>query len=166
MRAETFLFAVSLVVLAIVVVALYFRYRKQQMFHQERMEALEKGVPVPKGYVPEPWSPRIYLLRGLLWSCAGIALSISLWGISLSTRRPPSEESILYKARSLSSSSSISMEEAKQILEKDRGTREEGMPAGVALLGLIPLGVGVAYLIFYNTGDKRIPDSLNQIQKP
>ncbi len=162
MRGETFLFFLLLVVLVIVVVALYLRYRKQQMFHQERLVAMEKGVPVPKGYVPEPWSPRIYLLRGLLWSCAGIALSISLWGISISTRRPLSEQSILRQAKNLADTASISMEEAKKIVEKDRGSREAGMPAGVALLGLIPLGVGVAYLIFYNTGDKRIPDSQNQ----
>jgi len=155
-----------LAVLAVVVLALYLRYRKQQMFHQERLLALEKGVPVPKGYAPEPWSPRIYLLRGLLWSCAGIALSISLLGIAISTRSPVSSESILWRAKNLADTAGISMEEAKQIAEKDRSTREQGMPASVALLGLIPIGVGVAYLIFYNTGDKEIPGSLNQTQKP
>jgi hypothetical protein len=145
--------------LLITVVTLYFRYRKQQLFHQERMAALEKGVPAPKAYTLAPWSPRIYLLRGLLWSCAGLALSISLLGIALSTQRPPSAETVLWRAQRLADNAKIPIEEAKQIIEKDRNSGQEGMPYGVALFGLVPIGVGVAYLIFYNTGDKRLPDS-------
>ena len=32
------------------------------------------------------------------------------------------------------------------------------MPSSMALLGIIPVSVGVAYLIFYYTGDKRRTD--------
>jgi hypothetical protein len=154
-----------LTIAVVVVLALYLRYRKQQLFHQERLVAMEKGIPVPKGYAPEPWSPRIYLLRGLLWSCAGIAISISLLGIALSTRSPLSDESVLWRAKNLANSAGIPMEEAKLIVEKDRGNHDQGMPVGVALLGLIPIGVGAAYLIFYNTGDKRIVDLPNQMPR-
>ena len=35
--------------------------------------------------------------------------------------------------------------------------REEvGMPIGVAFLGLIPIGVGLAYLIFYRAESKKL----------
>ena len=52
----------------------------------------------------------------------------------------------------------MSAEEAKQIIEKDRDTGRNGMPRSVALLGLIPLGVGLAYLVFYYAGDIRRSD--------
>ena len=138
-----------------IVVELYFRYRKQQLFHQERMAALEKGLPVPKAYTPAaPWSARVYLLRGLMWSFAGLAFCISIWGIALATQRPASAEAVLWRARNISQNAGISMDEAKQIVEKDRNSRQGGVPLGVALLGLIPIGVGAAYLVFYFTGDK------------
>jgi hypothetical protein len=37
--------------------------------------------------------------------------------------------------------------------EKDQVGR--GLPAGVAVLGVVPLGVGLAYLVFYFTDDSR-----------
>jgi hypothetical protein len=167
MRDDTIALLVFFIAaLIITLVALYFRYRKQQLLHQERMASLEKGMPIPKAYAPVPWSPRLYLLKGLLWSCAGIALCISFLGIAISTQRPLSDTNVIYRAKGLSSSAGISLEEAKQIVEKDQKSRQEGMPSGVALLGLIPLGVGVAYLIFYNTGDKSRLDSQGQTPEP
>jgi hypothetical protein len=41
------------------------RHRNLQMFHQERMVALEKRTAVSLGHALAPFSPRIYLLRGL-----------------------------------------------------------------------------------------------------
>ena len=140
--------------MVVVLVTLYFRYRKLQLFHQERMAALEKGLPVPKAYTPAPWSPRVYLLRGLMWSFAGLAFCISIWGVALTTQRPQSAETVLWRANNLAQSTGISKEEAKQIIDKDRTSNQEGLPKGVALLGLIPMGVGLAYLIFYYTGDR------------
>jgi hypothetical protein len=167
MRDDTIALLVFFIAALIVtLVTLYFRYRKQQLLHQERMASLEKGMPIPKAYTPVPWSPRLYLLRGLLWSCAGIALSVSLLGIAISTQRPLSATDVSYRAANLSSSAAISFKEAKQIIEQEQKSRKEGMPSGVALLGLIPLGVGVAYLIFYNTGDKSRLDSHAQTPEP
>jgi hypothetical protein len=163
MRGEQILLLLFfLVILSIVVVSLYYRYRKQQLLHQERLLAMEKGVPVPPSYAPAPWSPRIYLLRGLLWTFTGLALSIFLLGFAASTQRHRSAVSILYQAKDMSFRTGISLEEAKKIVEKDQNSETQGMPYGVALLGLIPIGVGAAYLIFYNTGDKRISDSQSQ----
>jgi uncharacterized membrane protein len=156
---EILLLCFFVAALAIVILALYFRYRKQQLFHQERMAALDKGLPVPQAYTPRPWSPRVYLLRGLMWSFAGIALSVFLLGIALTTQRPQSAENVLWRTKNLAQSAGITAEEAKQIIEKDPNTRQDGMPLGVALLGLIPIAVGAAYLIFYHSGNKDRDDS-------
>ena len=155
MRSEAGLFLFLLLgTLVVIVVSLYFRYRNLQMFHQERMAALDKGTTVPAGHTFAPWSPRVYLLRGLLWSFAGLALMVSLLGIAASTRSPESAESTLWRAKSLARSLGVSAEEAKQIVEQDRNSRRNGVPYSVALLGLIPFGVGMAYLVFYYTGEK------------
>jgi hypothetical protein len=159
-------FFVFVAVFVVIVVVLFFRYRRQQLFHQERMAALDKGLPVPQPYNPAPWSPRVYLLRGLLWSFGGIALSICIGGIALTTQEPPSAETIMWRAKNLTQSAGISMEEAKQIIEKDRDSRQNGMPVSVALLGLIPIAVGAAYLIFYYTGKKGNDDSRHPTPEP
>jgi hypothetical protein len=154
MRGQEAIFLLLLAGLIIVVVALYLRYRKQQLLHQERMAALEKGLPVPSAYTPPaPWSPRVYLLRGLLWTCAGLALSIFLLGVAVSTQRHDSAETIVWRTNNLAHTLNIPAQEARQIVEKD--PRHDGMPYGMALMGLIPIAVGVAYLIFYNTGEKK-----------
>jgi hypothetical protein len=151
-----------LVVMTIIVLALYFRYRKHLMFHQERLTAMEKGVPVPDAYTPGPWSPRVYLLRGLQWALSGIALTVFLLGIALSTQRPASIESTVFRAKRLAESAGISIDEAKTMIEQNKDSRLEGMPSSVALLGLIPVSIGVAYLIFYYTRDRRGTDSPGQ----
>lgn len=156
MRGEVVLIFLSVAVLVLILVALYLRYRNLQLFHQERMVAIEKGTPVPVGHVLAPWSPRLYLLRGLLWSFAGVALTISLIGIAVSTHRQESAESVLWRANNMVRNLNISLEEAKKIAEKD--ARQNGMPTSLCLLGLIPIGVGMAYLVFYYTGDKRQQD--------
>ena len=155
MHGEEILVLLLIAILIMILAALYLRYRNLQMFHKERMAALEKGVPVPVGHALAPWSPRVYLLRGLLWSFAGAALIISLLGISASTRRPESAESALWRARNLVQQYNIPETEAKQIAENDRQARQYGLPWSVALLGLIPVGVGLAYMVFYYTGDRR-----------
>ena len=143
-----------LAALVVVLLTLFFRFRRQQLLHKERMTALEKGIAIPEQYTPEPWSTRVYLLRGMMWSFAGLAFCISFWGITLTTQKPQSAESALWRAHNLVQYAGISMEEAKQIIGKDRNANQEGIPKEMALLGLIPIGVGLAYLIFYYTGDK------------
>jgi hypothetical protein len=156
MRIEYGFFLILLIATQVVIfVALYFRHRNLQMFHQERMAALEKGTSIPIGHALAPWSPRVYLLRGLLWSFAGAALVICLLGIAASTHHPESAETALWRAQSLVQSLHISIDESKKIVEQDQGSRQQGMPWSVALLGLIPLGVGLAYLVFYRTGESQ-----------
>jgi len=168
MRSEAvFVFLFLLItILAVIVLALYLRHRNLQMFHQERMAALEKGTAIPVWHTLAPWSPRVYLLRGLLWSFAGGALVIALLGIAASTRRPLTAESTLYRAQSLAQSARISLDEAKQIVEQDRKAREQGMPSTVALFGLIPLAVGLAYLVFYYAGASRSADQPPPAERP
>jgi hypothetical protein len=141
--------------MVVVLTVLYLRHRNLQMFHQERMAALEKGTAIPLGPSLAPWSPRVYLLRGLVWSFAGAALIVCLLGIAASSHRPQPVEGILWRAKGIAEAANISLEEAKQIVEKDNATRTSGAPLSVALLGLIPLGVGLAYLVFYYTGGLR-----------
>ena len=144
--------------LAITMVALFIRHRNQQMLHQERMAAIEKGVAVPVGRTLPLWSPRAYLLRGLIWSMSGAALSVFLFFLAASTH-PPSLESVLSDAsvKVFSEEAKIPLDDARMILA--RRDRDRGIPSAVALLGLIPLCIGFAYLAFYYTDDSRHQDS-------
>lgn len=153
MKPEFVMTAIMGVGLVIVVLVLFSRNQKQQLVHRERMVALEKGVAVPSAEPPRPWSPRVYLLRGLIWSFSGVALFICLLGLSAASRRPQSGSDRAFEARRLSDMAGISREEANRIIEKDAAQTTIGMPATIALLGLIPLAVGLAYLVFYQTGE-------------
>src|ERR1700683_2106730 len=59
----------------IIIWSLNIRYRRQELRHKERMAAIEKGAELP-AESPErpllPWSPRVYLLRGLFWLFTGL----------------------------------------------------------------------------------------------
>lgn len=66
---------------AVLLVALYVRYRAMQARHRERMTAIEKGVSLEDLARLDafPCSPgRIFLLRGLLWLLPGLALALCL----------------------------------------------------------------------------------------
>jgi len=134
---------------------LYLRFRSLQMFHVERMAAMEKGSTIPVWRTQAPWSPRVYLLRGLMWSLAGAALTLSLFGIADATHRSPSAYLSLGQAKNLSENIGIPLDEARKIIDQDREHHVDGMPSAVALLGLIPVGIGLAYLLFYFTDDSR-----------
>jgi hypothetical protein len=141
--------------LAITVTTLYLRHRNQQMLHQERMAGLEKGVLVPAPLAPAPWSPRVYLLRGLIWSLTGAALMVCLYGIALSNVRHDSASVMAYDAQSVARNLQIPLDQAMQMVEKDAAAGNLGARTGIALLGLIPLAVGLAYLGFYYSDPSR-----------
>jgi hypothetical protein len=143
--------------LAVTLVVLMSRGYQQQLLHKERMAALEKGVAVPPTPGPAPWSPRVYLLRGLIWSLAGAALAICLFGISSASLRRESAESMAFDAQRIAQSLNIPPDQARQIVEKDEAARTHGAPPAIALLGLIPFAVGVAYLAFYYSDPSRKP---------
>ena len=147
-----------LTAMVVILAVLYLRHRNLQMFHQERMAALEKGTAVPIGHTLAPWSPRVYLLRGLVWSFTGAAWVVFLLGIAASTHRPISAEGTMWRAKGISQATNMSLDQAIKIVEKDNASSVQGMPSSVSLLGLIPLGVGIAYLVFYYTGGLRQTD--------
>jgi len=156
MKPEVALLLVCLAIMAVVMMVLYLRYRNLQLLHQERMAALEKGVAVPVARALAPWSPRVYLLRGLLWSSTGLAIMICLLGLAVaSAHRPESAESRMWRAKTLTENLGISMDQAQQIVDKDQNIDDRRVPLSIALLGLIPLGVGIAYLIFYYSDESR-----------
>ena len=146
---------VAFLVLALVLAMLYSRYRQKLMLHQERMSALEKGTSIPLGPEPAPWSPRVYLLRGLIWTFSGAALIVCLLGLAWASSRPQSATLVAMRAREISRSLEIPIDQARQIAEKDGAAERQGMPLGIALLGVIPLAVGLSYLVFYFTDDSR-----------
>jgi len=157
-------FILILSVLTVTIATLYLRHRTQQMLHQERMTAIEKGTAVPPAPMGKPWSTRVYLLRGLIWSFTGAALIVCLLGVAWSDRRPESAESMAWSAKHVSETLDISMEQARQIVEKDQATHAHGMPPALSLLGLIPFSIGLAYLVFYYSDPSRkLPPSENQL---
>jgi hypothetical protein len=158
--AGSLFLCVLVCVLVVTVVVLYLRHRNLQMLHQERMTAIEKGTAVPEAFTPGPWSPRVYLLRGLIWSFSGVALVICLLGLASASQRSDSAEAMAWSAKNLSQTLDMPIEQARQIVEKDRAQHVHGMPASIALLGLIPLGVGLAYLLFYYSDPSRKAEAL------
>jgi hypothetical protein len=143
----------------IIIWALNIRYRRQELRHKERMAAIEKGGELPAEPAerpPAPWSPRVYLLRGLIWLFTGLGLSTFLLGLSLSIgSRPETLEDRLWRAQNLRSHGAPE-DEIKQYLSDSGSVRRE-MPEGIALIGLIPMGVGIAYLIYYRGEQNRPP---------
>ena len=58
----------------------YFRHnervRRLEIVHQERLAAMEKGIPLPElpldpAKVPKPMDPRVPLLHGIAWTALG-----------------------------------------------------------------------------------------------
>jgi hypothetical protein len=141
--------------LAITLAVLFSRNRHQQLLHQERMAALEKGVAVPVVEPQRPWSTRVYLLRGLIWSFSGLAVIACLAGLAAASHRTRTPTEIAWDAKQLSEAAEIPREEARKLVQKDADTNPRDMPQSVSLLGLIPLGVGLAYLVFYYTDESR-----------
>ena len=62
-----------LVVLAIVITAIRARSRRNEMLHQERMLAIEKGLPIPPDYLERMPRRRPYW-RGLVFTGVGVGL--------------------------------------------------------------------------------------------
>lgn len=137
---------------AIIVLSLSFRYKRQELRHKERMTALEKGAELPADPVERPrvpWSPRVYLLRGLVWLFTGIALTTFLFALSASfNSRPPGIEDRFWEAQRLRNNG-MPEEQVKAFLDSKEPTKRAYFPEGFSLIGLIPIGVGLAYIIYY-----------------
>jgi Domain of unknown function (DUF6249) len=154
MSTEAVMAIMVLSAAAIIIWSLGLRYKQKQLRHQERMAAIEKGADLPAEMAPAPWSPRIYLLRGLVWLFTGIALSVFLFGISLSVgAHQETIEDRLFHAQNLRHEGATE-DEIKQLINSKEPVRKD-FPEGFALIGLIPIGVGLAYIIYYRGEDKR-----------
>jgi hypothetical protein len=79
---------IIVVALAAVVVAyLYFRHverqRRLEIVHQERLAAMDKGIPLPElprdaPKVPKPPDPREPLIHGIVWLALGFGAMLAL----------------------------------------------------------------------------------------
>jgi uncharacterized membrane protein len=145
-------FSIVVAIALLIFSFLYFRYRRRELQHKERLAALEKGTPLPD--VPEellaPRSPRIYLLRGMMWLFSGIAIVAFLSAIASYTREPASMEHRLDRTQELKRLGATD----EQIQEAEKEPPPDAMPRGIALLGLVPIGIGLAYLIYYQVERK------------
>lgn len=136
--------------LAFLAFILFLRHREAMLRHQERLTALEKGVAIPLAESRQPKLPRIYLLRGLQWLFVGVSISVLLLTMS-DSHRPLSFESKLSRAQLLKAQGATEA----QVSEYLRSAAEETDGVPPASLGLVPMSVGLAYLVFYRKETKR-----------
>jgi hypothetical protein len=133
----------------IVATAMTFRYKTRELQHRERMAAIERGstLALAGDASAGGWTPRTYQLRGLMWLFSGIAIAACLFAVSL-TAGGETPASIRVADANRAKSDGATDEQVRAIMD-DRGRR--GLPPGVALIGLIPFGIGLAYLITYRS---------------
>lgn len=126
------------------------RHKRAVLRHEERMVVIEKGSLLPaldEERPKAPWTPRVYLLRGMMWMFVGVAMVIVLASSSITTAHPPSLSWRLSEAQALRSQGATEAEVKAFMAEE--AMRNDGLPIGAASVGLIPIGVGLAYLLFY-----------------
>jgi len=149
---ELILLLVFLTIGAAVIFGLNNRYRVRELVHKETLAALEKGQPIP---VPQtaPWTPRVYLLRGMIWLFAGLAATVAISALAAIPPKPmPAWEKLnqVTNARERGATP----EEIQLILNET--SHDQRPPVAIGLLGLIPASVGLAYLVFYRVESKKL----------
>jgi len=137
---------------ACIIASLNYRFRARELDHKERLAAIEKGVDLPARETA-PWTPRTYLLHGMIWLFAGLASFVALTGIARTSRHVVSIEARIAAVNDARFRGATPAE-LEMILNAPRG--EEGIPMGIGFLGFIPIGVGLAYLIFYRVESKKL----------
>jgi hypothetical protein len=100
-----------------------------------------------------------------MWTLGGAALAVFLFAIAPATHHRESAQLALEQAKDLSERLSMPLDEARKVIDTDRLTRDEGLPSSIALLGLIPMGIGLAYLIFYFTDKSRNQPRLTESEQ-
>ncbi|MBS1874815.1 MAG: hypothetical protein JSU00_16480 [Acidobacteria bacterium] len=138
------LITVLIVACMVLVMSLAARYKHRELQHQERMTALDKGIPLPPTAAP-PCMSRTYMLRGLMWLFTGVGLMVFLLGMTLTTRDEVSASDRVWRANNAKQRGATE-EQVREIMN-DRYTG--GVTPALALIALIPMGVGAAYLIAY-----------------
>jgi hypothetical protein len=141
-----------IIVGTIVVLSLNNRFRLRELDHKEKLAALEKGVDLPVRETA-PWTPRTYLLHGMIWLFAGLAVFVALSGIAVTSHHAMPVEARIAAVNDARFRGATPAE-LEMLLHAPR--EEEGLPIGLGLLGLIPVGVGLAYLIFYRVESRKL----------
>jgi len=145
----TVILSVILVMGAVLVMAgMALRFKKRELQHREWLVAVEKGIATPGVSEPamaRPWTPRTYLLRGLMWLFTGMSVTAFLIAVALTPNFTPASVRVDDAVRA--KNNGATPEQVRAIMED----RTDGPPARRVLwiVGLIPAGVGVAYLITY-----------------
>lgn len=149
-NAALLLVFLAVVGAVMVIWSLNLQYRRRELQHRERMAALEKGVDLPPIQMEgaAPWSSRQYLLRGMIWLFSGLALAGAVTAIAETGRRPPTPVERVMRATDMRARGATP-EEIRMVLEDPSARGGVDIPLGLGLLGLVPAGVGLAYLLFY-----------------
>lgn len=150
-------------ILASVLLALFLmlRFFVERMRHGARLAAIEKGLPVDAAQGNgAALHHRRYLLSGLIWTTVGISLGVVVFVFAMvagSDRGPQHElEMTLMRERHLKEIGAT--EEQLQDLRgklRDEKRNQVG-PGMIAVVGLVPFAVGVAYLVFFAMEERRI----------
>src|SRR5258708_26934861 len=130
---------------AILVWSLNLQYRRRELQHRERMAALDKGAALPplEHEGSAPWTPRTYLLRGMIWLFSGLALTAALFAITVTATavRPLTMDERVFRATDARHRGATE-DEVKLLLAEPNAASGPSIPVGLALLGLVPAGVG------------------------
>ena len=151
-----FALTVGFVIVAVTGLVAYFmtlRFRRRELQHKEWMAAIEKGVPLPALDALETsmGGSRAYLLKGLVWLACGVTLMLFL-SVWTSTGQPPSVETKVREAQQLRELGYTD----QQILGLTAAQNARPIfPIGLSLIGLVPTGIGVAYLVFHRLESRR-----------
>jgi hypothetical protein len=128
------------------------RYNARELEHKETLAALEKGVGVPARQ-SAPWTPRTYLLRGMIWLFVGVTSMFALFALAAPTQAPSVAQKL--RAVSIARAGGATPEEIQMLINDPRAGSEQ-VPPGIGFLGLVPAGVGLAYLIFYRIESRKL----------
>jgi hypothetical protein len=140
---------VLLLAVSLVITGMVLRYKKRELQHRERLIAVEKGVVLPpaaEGSSAAPWTPRSYLLRGLVWLFTGGALTLFLIAVALMPEA--SEPAANRVAEAIAAKNNGATPDQVREIMSDRTAHDHGRRV-LWIAGLIPAGIGLAYLITY-----------------
>ena len=146
---------IILAVTGLVAWFLALRFRRREMQHREWMAALEKGVSLPTlgGLEMGMGGPNTYLLKGLIWLACGLTLTVFLWGLWLSVPPVDTTDSYVRQVGMLREAGYSSAEIARMVGSSAKPRPR--VPLGLSLIGLVPAGIGAAYLVFYRLEVRR-----------
>ena len=125
--------------------------------------AIEKGVdikPIMLNAMPA-FSHRLYLLRGLMWMFGGAGLMVSLMFVAPLMAEHDHEpqwnlEQKLHRQRNLINLGATPAQVEAMEKEIDRNRRSRPDPRDARMIGLVPMFVGLAYLIFFGVEEFRV----------